>query len=188
MFSLDNKAAFIAGASGDIGYAVAKRFSEAGARVVITDITDGRAEAAAISASFIELDVSNEQQVAEVLAAAAAEIGELDIVVNNAGVGDVGATVEQTEQSTLEKLTRINQWGVLYGLKHAPVQTNDHGSIINTSSLAGLLKVPGTGGIRRRQGRGHQHDAYVGARAGGTRYPRKRCLPRLRGHRHGQRG
>jgi NAD(P)-dependent dehydrogenase (short-subunit alcohol dehydrogenase family) len=71
--------------------------------------------------------------------------GALDIVVLNAGVGDVGSTFEQTDQALIDKVTRINHWGVLYGLKHAPAHTADNGSIISTSSMAAFINVPGAG-------------------------------------------
>jgi NAD(P)-dependent dehydrogenase (short-subunit alcohol dehydrogenase family) len=71
--------------------------------------------------------------------------GHLDCVVLNAGVGDVGPTFEKTDQALIEKVTKINHWGVLYGLKHAPKQMNDGGSIISTSSMAAFINVPGAG-------------------------------------------
>ncbi len=65
--------------------------------------------------------------------------------MNNAGIGDVGSTLEETSQEILERITRINQWGVFYGLKHAPGMMNDGGSIINTASLAAIIKMAGSG-------------------------------------------
>jgi NAD(P)-dependent dehydrogenase (short-subunit alcohol dehydrogenase family) len=65
--------------------------------------------------------------------------------VLNAGVGDVGSTFEETDQALIEKVTRINHWGVLYGLKHAPAYMNDSGSIIATSSMAAFINLPGSG-------------------------------------------
>ena len=143
MFSLQNKRAFITGAAGGIGLTVATRFADAGADVTIADIGDGTAAADSIGARYVQIDVGNETSVADTLADAAAT-GKFDIVVNNAGVGDVGESIADTEQATLEKITRINQWGVLYGLKHAPGHLNDGGSIINTASLAAFVHLPGS--------------------------------------------
>jgi len=145
MFSLEDKAAFITGAAGGIGYAVAQRFTDAGARVAIADIVDGSKAAEKIGAHFITIDVSDEDSVSSALGEAASLVGTLDIVVNNAGVGDVGPTFEETDQALLEKTTRINQFGVLYGLKHGPRHMNDGGSIINSSSLAAHINLPGNG-------------------------------------------
>jgi NAD(P)-dependent dehydrogenase (short-subunit alcohol dehydrogenase family) len=145
MFSLQGKSAFITGAAGGIGLAVAIRFIEAGAEVVVSDIVDGSQAADEIGAHFVSIDVSSEESVAEALERATGLVGTLDIVVNNAGVGDVGPTLEESPQALIERTTAINQWGVLYGLKHAPSQMNDGGSIINTSSLAAIVNLPGNG-------------------------------------------
>jgi len=145
MFSLENKRAFVTGAAGGIGRAVAERFIDAGAAVVITDIVDSHAVAEAIGARFIQVDVGSEESVVHGLQQAGEMLGSLDIVVNNAGIGDVGMSIEETPGDLLERITRINQFGVFYGLKHAPALMNEGGSIINTSSLAALVKMAGSG-------------------------------------------
>jgi NAD(P)-dependent dehydrogenase (short-subunit alcohol dehydrogenase family) len=145
MFSLENKRAFVTGAAGGIGRAIAERFISAGARVVITDIVDSRSVAEEMGARFIQMDVGFEDSVTDGLRQAFDAIGPLDIVVNNAGIGDVGTSIAETDSALLEQITRINQWGVFYGLKHAPSRMNDGGSIINTSSLAALVKMAGSG-------------------------------------------
>jgi NAD(P)-dependent dehydrogenase (short-subunit alcohol dehydrogenase family) len=145
MFSLEGKNAFITGAAGGIGRAVAERFIQVGANVVITDILDSQAVAAEIGAQFIQADVGSEESVANAMKLAMERLGRLDIVVNNAGIGDVGSTLEETSQEIVERITRINQWGVFYGLKHAPGVMNDGGSIINTASLAAIIKMAGSG-------------------------------------------
>ena len=139
LFSLDGKNALITGAGGGIGRAVAERFVAAGARVIITDIVDGRTTAGEIGADFLRMDVGDEQDVADGLSQARDSLGRLDIVVNNAGIGDVGSAIADTPAEVLERITRINQWGVFHGLKHAPPHMNDGGSIINTSSLAAIV-------------------------------------------------
>jgi NAD(P)-dependent dehydrogenase (short-subunit alcohol dehydrogenase family) len=145
MFRLDGKAAFVTGGAAGIGLAVTERLIAAGARVAIGDIIDAAAVAAKVGAVFVHCDVSREESVRCAMRDAAARLGHLDIVINNAGVGDVGPTLMETDQSLLEKLTRINQWGVLYGLKYAPVYMTDHGSIINTSSAAAVINMVGSG-------------------------------------------
>jgi len=145
MFSLENKNAFITGGASGIGRAVAERFINAGAAVVISDIRDATAVAEDIGAKFQQVDVGSEDSIVAALQGAVEQLGgKLDIVCNNAGVGDIGPKIEETEQSMIEKVTRINQWGVMYGLKHAPAMMNDGGSIINTSSLAALKATIGT--------------------------------------------
>ena len=145
MFSLNGKNAYVTGAAGGIGQAVAARFLKAGAKVVITDVTDASLVAEDMGAIFHEVDVSDEQQVAQSLAQAEHQLGKLDVVVNNAGIGDVGFTFEESEQALIERTTKINQWGVLYGLKHAPKHMNDGGSIINTASMAAFINLIASG-------------------------------------------
>ena len=98
-----------------------------------------------MGALFHRVDVSDETQVARSLTQAETQLGKLDIVVNNAGIGEVGFTFEMSEQSLIERTTKINQWGVLYGLKHAPGHMNDGGSIINTASMAAFINLIASG-------------------------------------------
>ena len=146
MFSLDDKTAFITGGSSGIGRAVAEAFVARGARVVVGDIKDAADIAESIGADFVRVDVSDEDSVASALQESVALLGgKLDIVVLNAGVGDVGPTFEETDQALIDKVTKINHYGVLFGLKHAPRHMNDNGSIISTSSMAAFINVPGAG-------------------------------------------
>jgi NAD(P)-dependent dehydrogenase (short-subunit alcohol dehydrogenase family) len=146
LFSLSGKRAFVTGGTSGIGRAVAEAFVAQGANVVVADITDGAAIAREIGAGFVSVDVSSEESVRQgLLRAVDIAGGKLDTVVLNAGVGDVGRTFEQTDQALLEKVTKVNHWGVLYGLKHAPGCMENGGSIISTSSMAAFISVPGAG-------------------------------------------
>ncbi len=145
MFSLEGKNAYITGGASGIGRAVAERFIAAGANVVITDITDGNAVAEEIGALFIQVDVGNSAQVSDSFTLAEKKIGKLDIVVNNAGRGDIGFDFDETAESLFDGIMNVNQKGVFLGLKYAPNHMNDNGTIINTSSLAASVKMLGTG-------------------------------------------
>ena len=146
MFSLKNKNAFVTGGSSGIGKAVAEAFIANGASVVIADIADATEISKEMGAIYVHVNVSDERSVEKALVEAVDALGApLDIVVLNAGVGDVGPTFEQTDQALIEKVTKINHWGVLYGLKHAPAHMNDDGSIITTSSMAAFINLPGSG-------------------------------------------
>jgi len=146
VFSLENKTAFVTGGSSGIGRAVAEAFIEQGASVVIADISDGTDVAEEIGANYVAVNVANEDSVLSALGTATEMLGgKLDIVVLNAGVGDVGPTLEETDQAMIDKVTKINHFGVLYGLKHAPALMNDGGSIIATSSMAAFISLPGSG-------------------------------------------
>ena len=146
MFSLNGKKAFVTGGSSGIGRGVAEALIKQGASVVIADIVDGTAVAREIGASFVTVNVAYEDSVSSALKEATKDLGgNLDIVVLNAGIGDVGPTFVETDQGLIEKVTRINHYGVLYGLKHAPPNMNNGGSIIATSSMAAFINVPGAG-------------------------------------------
>jgi 3alpha(or 20beta)-hydroxysteroid dehydrogenase len=145
MFSLEGKTAFITGGATGIGLGVAKRYIQAGAEVVIADIADGTAIADEIGATYLRLDVGDEQQVKEALEKAARINGKLDIVVNNAGITgrDDFIAIAEGKMDHLLEVFKINAFGVFFGLKHAPDLMNDNGSIIITSSLASIMGVPG---------------------------------------------
>jgi len=143
MFSLEGRTAFITGGSSGIGLAVARAFIAHGAQVVIADIVDATGVAEEIGATAVSCDVSDETSVSAALAAARLALGDLDIVVLNAGVGDVGPLLKEVDQDLIERVTRINHWGVVYGLKHAPSVMCDDGVIISTSSMAAFISLPG---------------------------------------------
>ena len=146
MFSLDGKKAFVTGGSSGIGRGVAEALIKQGASVVIADIVDGTAVAREIGGSFVTVNVAYEDSVSSALKEATKDLGgNLDIVVLNAGIGDVGPTFVETDQKLIEKVTRINHYGVLYGFKHAPRNMNNGGSIIATSSMAAFINIPGAG-------------------------------------------
>lgn len=141
-FSIYNKIALITGGCSGIGLAVAKRYISAGASVVLADIQDGNNIAEQIGATYFPLDVTNEQQVHSVLEQISLKIGKIDILLNNAGVGDLPGTIEAGDTKIWQKLVNINFFGVLYGLKYGPRYMNNGGSIINTASQAAVTKMP----------------------------------------------
>jgi NAD(P)-dependent dehydrogenase (short-subunit alcohol dehydrogenase family) len=136
---LDSKTAFVTGGASGIGAAIATAFVDAGARVVVCDISDTGADAAAAlgAAGFARADVSDEQQVVAALDAATELVGGLDIVVNNAGIGPDMPPLDQIDGDLARRVLDINLRGVMYGLMHAPARMNDGGAIINTASAAG---------------------------------------------------
>ena len=138
---LSGKTALITGGAGGIGWAIAKRFIDHGARVAITDIRHTEA-VEQLDVLFVECDVSDEQQVAAAFDTAEKQLGKLDIVVNNAGLTDLGGSLAEMESSYFTRMQKVNVDGVFYGLKHGPKHMNDDGSIINTASLAAFLHMP----------------------------------------------
>jgi NAD(P)-dependent dehydrogenase (short-subunit alcohol dehydrogenase family) len=124
---------------------VAERFIHAGAQVCIASRRDGAPIAEQIGASFIRCDVSVEAQHIAMFEEAENRLGKLDIVINNAGLQDTGPTIVEHSSESLEKNIGVMLNGVYFGLKYGPGHMHDGGSVINTSSVAGLLGVYGYG-------------------------------------------
>ncbi len=136
---LNGKTALITGAGAGIGRATALRFAAEGANVVVSDINDeaARAVATAIGETSIanHCDTSVEADVAAAIETAIKAFGGIDILVNNAGVG---GGVEW------DRMIAINLSGVMYGCKHGAeaMAARGGGSIVNLSSMLGLISVP----------------------------------------------
>jgi 3alpha(or 20beta)-hydroxysteroid dehydrogenase len=144
MFSLKDKVAVITGGASGIGRATALRFSQAGAKVVLADIQEGGEVARQAGGIFVKTDVSKEDQVKALIEAAVSEYGRLNIVVNNAGIGE-GNEIKDISEAELDRILGVNTKGVLWGMKHAAPHISDGGSIINTASYAGVAAFPSYG-------------------------------------------
>ena len=141
MFSLANKVALVTGAGSGIGAAIAETFAQAGAHVFVTDRDEkaGRSVADRIGkAEFLALDVAKEDQCERV----AQRVGQLDVLVNNAGIGHVG-TILQTTGADLDRLYAVNVRGVFNVSKvFLPgMIARKYGVIINIASIGGIVGV-----------------------------------------------
>jgi NAD(P)-dependent dehydrogenase (short-subunit alcohol dehydrogenase family) len=154
MGRLDGKVALVTGAARGIGAAVARSFVQEGADVWLTDIEDRRGETLATElgshATYAHLDVREEASWSGVTAAVVASLGQLDVVVNNAGITgfEGGPVAHDPENTTLEDwraVHRTNLDGVFLGCKYAirAMRPRKAGSIINISSRSGLVGIPG---------------------------------------------
>jgi 3(or 17)beta-hydroxysteroid dehydrogenase len=137
---LDGKIALITGAAGGIGSASARLFEAEGAKLVLTDLDiSSLAEFQERGALTLVQDVTDEALWREVVDAALAKFGALDVLVNNAGVGVIG----NIETATLEDWRRtqaINSESVFLGCREAVrVMKGQGGSIVNVSSVAGIV-------------------------------------------------
>ena len=141
------KAALVSGAARGIGAATAKLLAQEGAAVVLGDVleTEGRQTAAGIvaaggQATFMPLDVTRADNWQQVIAAAVAAYGKLDVLVNNAGISG-RAAVGETDVETWERVMEINGKGVFLGTKLAipELRKAGGGSIINISSIYGIV-------------------------------------------------
>ncbi len=143
--TLLGKVAVITGAASGIGEAMARLFVAEGARVVVADVQDGVGQAVAESlgeaARYQHCDVTSEDQVEAAVMLAVNTWGQLDTMVNNAGIiGSVGPIAE-TDTTAWLKTIDVLLHSVFYGSKHAArVMIPRHtGSIITTSSIAGVI-------------------------------------------------
>jgi NAD(P)-dependent dehydrogenase (short-subunit alcohol dehydrogenase family) len=139
MFSLTGKAAVVTGGSAGIGRAIAFRFREAGARVLVAD-----RRPSADDFDFISTDVSREDEVAAMFDAAQLRFGRVDILVNNAGIQPLGIGLDGITAALLDRTFAVNVQGVAFGLKYAASRLADGGRAINIASFVGVLAAPGT--------------------------------------------
>jgi NAD(P)-dependent dehydrogenase (short-subunit alcohol dehydrogenase family) len=145
---LKGRVALVTGAAQGIGAAIATALAEAGAKVVIGDLADGQEAAASIGGAYTRLDVTSEADWPAAVAFAKSTFGGLDILVNNAGIFWVRPLAMQS-LADFRKMQQVNVEGVFLGLKHCipaiaerSKQWKGGGSIINVSSVAGLVGSP----------------------------------------------
>lgn len=147
---LAGKIAIVTGAASGIGEAIAKKLSSEGATVAICDldleggtrvVEDIQLQGG--TATFYSLDVTKEDQVRDTFHDVIEKYGKVDIVVNNAGVGKAGTVLDQSE-SDWDLMMNVNAKGTFFGCKYAVkhmLETEIRGSIINISSVAGMVGV-----------------------------------------------
>ncbi|HYR57748.1 MAG TPA: SDR family oxidoreductase [Chthoniobacteraceae bacterium] len=137
-FSLAGKAALVTGGSSGIGRAIAQRFREAGAQVLVVDRAPAPDDFA-----FVKADVAREEEVAAAFDEAARRFGRLDIAVNNAGIQPLGVGFDAITSELLARTFAVNVSGVAFGIKHAARVLADGGRVINMASFAGMIGTPG---------------------------------------------
>ncbi|OBK79114.1 SDR family oxidoreductase [Mycobacterium sp. 1164985.4] len=153
---LDGKSAIVTGAGSGVGRASAALFAREGAHVVVADIDLERAketvneiEAGGGTGVPVGVDVSDEDQVRQMITTAVDWFGRLDILFNNVGIPTprLGMSFEDHTLEDFNRLVAVNLGGVFLGCKHAVVQfkkQGDGGVILNTGSVAGLVAWGGT--------------------------------------------
>ena len=149
-----NKTAVVTGAASGIGLELAKVFAGEGMNVVLADIEQSRLTEAvdavtALGAQAIGVltDVGSGESVAALRQASVDRFGSVEVLCNNAGVYTGGNLWEQTEDD-YEWLIRVNQWGIIHGLRHFVPQMISQGEechIVNTSSMAAMCALPFAG-------------------------------------------
>jgi NAD(P)-dependent dehydrogenase (short-subunit alcohol dehydrogenase family) len=146
---LKDKVTLVTGASSGMGAATARLFAREGAKgVVVADLLEkeGKAVVAEIEkaggkATFVSLDVTNEDQWKAAVERTVATYGGLDVLVNNAGISGSGEQ-DLYDTDAWHRLMGINATGVFLGMKHgiaAMKKAGRRGSVINLSSISGIV-------------------------------------------------
>jgi NAD(P)-dependent dehydrogenase (short-subunit alcohol dehydrogenase family) len=144
---LTGKIAVITGGAAGIGRATALCFAREGAKVVISDINEKKGAETVRElkeleheAIFIRTDVSKEEDIQHLIAATVKTFGGVDLLFNNAGVGNSELRIADMTVEEWDRVVDINLKGVFLGMKYAipEMEKRGGGSIINTSSLLGF--------------------------------------------------
>ena len=149
MFTLSGKTAFITGAGSGIGAAIAATFADAGAAVYLADCDPQSAARQALEisgkggkAAPVELDVTSEDACVAAAAAVHDAVGSVDVVVNNAGIGAIGALLE-TPGEDMDRLYKVNVRGIFNVSKAflPKMIAARRGNIINMASVGGVVGI-----------------------------------------------
>ena len=146
---LRDKVAVITGGGSGMGRVASQMFAAEGAKVVVAEFdsrsgeeTAGLVTDAGGEATFVQADVSVEDDARRMVGAAVSAYGRLDVLYNNAGVmPEADHSVIDTDVETWDKVMAVNLRGVFLGCKHAIPRMLEHGSgsVINISSFVALL-------------------------------------------------
>lgn len=153
MRSFEGLTVLLSGATGGFGLQLARRLSDAGARLVLSDLDAGPLGelAESLSAEVVTLagDIADESTSERLVALALERFGSLDIAINNAGIAQSFVRFHLLPSDEARRIIDVNLMGVFYAMKHQlPVmekqfrKTGRPGSIVNVSSYAGLKGAP----------------------------------------------
>lgn len=150
---LKDKVAIVTGSSSGIGKAIALRFGQEGAKVIVAarrlqlcQQTVSRIRMQGGEALAIQTDIADERQVERLMTDTVGRYGRIDILVNNAGIGG-GSRLAETSTETFDQVMTVNVRGTFFCCRAGFRQMKKQGGgvIINMSSVAGLQAWAGTG-------------------------------------------
>ncbi|MEA5162493.1 glucose 1-dehydrogenase [Cereibacter johrii] len=161
MDRLYGKTVIVTGGAVGIGRACVERMAGEGAKVAIFDLLEpeGRTLADELAASgcevaFWRVDVADEAAMRTAIDAAADRFGGLHVMVNNAGLSGSSKATDAVSEEEWDRVQAVNVKGVLFGTKHAipHLRAAGGGSIVNLSSIAGLVGVGGLAAYHASKG------------------------------------
>jgi NAD(P)-dependent dehydrogenase (short-subunit alcohol dehydrogenase family) len=150
MNRVTGKVVVVTGGSVGIGRAICEVLAAEGAKVAVTDIQDdaGQEVVEGIekdggTAAFWHMDVSDEGEVQNAFSEIQEQFGPINVLVNNAGIAGANKPTHELTEEEWDKVSDINTKGVFFCTKHAiPQMRNANGSIINLSSIYGIISAP----------------------------------------------
>ncbi len=140
---LDNKVCIVTGGSGSVGFASARRFVQEGAKVMLVDLHEADLKRSAgelnsRNVATFAADVSDAAQTRAYIQATVDTFGKIDVLFSNAGNPGQSAPLTEYPEDVFDRTLAIHARGAFLACKYALPQMNDGGSIIITSSLAGV--------------------------------------------------
>ena len=157
---LDDKLAWITGAGGGLGSALALGFAKEGARVVVADIDGARANAVAMQVraaggqAWAEvLDVTDRTATSRWAAELTQRLGPIDVLVNNAGISGRGKIDDAQAPELWDRILSVNLDG-LFNVTHAfiPALKQTRGCVVNLSSIVAFVSGISTAGYVASKG------------------------------------
>lgn len=150
MERLKDKVAVITGGTGGIGLATANLFLEQGAKVVLVDknseaIEKARAKLNNKNISYFQADVSKKEDTIKFLNHSLKTFGKIDVFFANAGIEGVSSPISEYPEDVFDKVIAVNLKGVWLGCQYIIPKMENGGSVIITSSVAGLKGFAGLG-------------------------------------------
>ncbi|REG94347.1 SDR family NAD(P)-dependent oxidoreductase [Algoriphagus antarcticus] len=150
MKRFENKVVIITGGSGQIGFTTAKRMGSEGAKILLVDIDEEslkekekEAKESNYEMSYTVADVTKPEDVERYVETAIERYGKIDMFFNNAGIEGVVQPIPDYPVDMFDKVLAVNVKGVFLGMKYVIPKIEDGGSIVITSSVAGLTGTAG---------------------------------------------